>query len=46
MFNLERAFNVREGLGRKDDFLPKRIRTEPLHTREAKGEGQIGQPQG
>ncbi len=40
MFNLERAFNVREGLGRKDDYLPPRIRTEPLHTREAKGEGQ------
>jgi aldehyde:ferredoxin oxidoreductase len=41
MFNLERAFNIRQGLGRKDDFLPERIRTEPLHTREAKGEGQI-----
>lgn len=41
MFNLERAFNVREGFTRKDDYLPKRIRTEPLHTREAKGEGQI-----
>ncbi len=41
MFNLERAFNVREGLGRKDDSLPLRMRTEPLHTRKAKGEGQI-----
>jgi aldehyde:ferredoxin oxidoreductase len=41
MFNLERAFNVREGFGRKDDTLPKRILTEPLHTREAQGEGQI-----
>jgi aldehyde:ferredoxin oxidoreductase len=40
MFTLERAFNIRQGLGRKDDFLPQRIRTEPLHTREAKGEGQ------
>jgi aldehyde:ferredoxin oxidoreductase len=40
LFNLERAFNVREGLGRQDDFLPSRIRTEPLHTREAKGEGE------
>jgi aldehyde:ferredoxin oxidoreductase len=40
VFTLERAFNVRQGLGRKDDYLPKRIRTEPLHTREAKGEGQ------
>ncbi|OGN95417.1 MAG: hypothetical protein A2Y89_04535 [Chloroflexi bacterium RBG_13_51_18] len=41
MFTLERAFNIRQGLGRKDDYLPERIRTEPLHTREAKGEGQI-----
>ena len=41
MFNLERAFNIRQGFGRKDDYLPERIRTEPLHTREAKGEGQI-----
>jgi aldehyde:ferredoxin oxidoreductase len=41
MFNLERAFNIREGFGRKHDTLPKRILTEPLHTREAKGEGQM-----
>lgn len=41
MWNLERAFNIREGLGRKDDFLPIRLRTEPLHTREAAGEGQM-----
>jgi aldehyde:ferredoxin oxidoreductase len=41
MFNLERVFNVREGFNRKQDTLPKRILTEPLHTREAKGEGQI-----
>ena len=41
MFNLERAFNLREGFGRKDDYLPERIRTEPLHTREAEGEGQM-----
>lgn len=40
LYNLERAFNIREGLGRKDDYLPERIRTEPLHTRQAKGEGQ------
>ena len=40
MFNLERAFNIREGLGRKDDYLPERIRTEGLHTRKAEGEGQ------
>jgi aldehyde:ferredoxin oxidoreductase len=41
MFNLERAFNIREGLGRKDDSLPERLRTEPLHTRQAPGEGQM-----
>ena len=41
MFNLERAFNVREGFGRKQDTLPRRILTEPLHTREAPGEGQL-----
>ena len=41
IYNLERAFNVREGLGRKDDTLPPRLRTEPLHTRGAPGEGQI-----
>ncbi len=40
LFNMERVFNIRQGLGRKDDYLPKRIRTEPLHTRQAKGEGQ------
>lgn len=41
MFNLERAFNLREGFGRKDDTLPERILTEPLHTIDAQGEGQI-----
>ena len=41
IFTLERAFNIREGLGRKDDYLPKRISSEPLHTRQAKGEGQM-----
>jgi aldehyde:ferredoxin oxidoreductase len=41
MFNLERAFNVREGFSRKQDTLPERMRTEPLHTRRAKGEGQM-----
>jgi aldehyde:ferredoxin oxidoreductase len=40
LFNLERAFNVREGFGRNNDYLPARIRTEPLHTRKAPGEGQ------
>ena len=27
---LERCFNVREGFGRKDDTLPRRMRQEPL----------------
>jgi len=39
--NLERMFNVREGFNRQDDTLPQRIRTEPLITRGAPGEGQI-----
>jgi aldehyde:ferredoxin oxidoreductase len=39
--NLERAFNVREGFGRKDDKLPARMLTEPLHTLGAPGEGEI-----
>ncbi len=39
--NVERLINMREGLGRQDDTLPKRMRTEPLHTGEAEGEGQI-----
>jgi aldehyde:ferredoxin oxidoreductase len=41
MFNLERAFNAREGFSRKQDTLPKRMLTEPLHTRKAPGEGQM-----
>ena len=41
MFSLERAFNVREGFSRKQDTYPKRMLTEPLHTREAPGEGQM-----
>ena len=41
IFNLERAFNVREGFNRKQDTLPGRMLTEPLHTRKAPGEGQM-----
>jgi len=41
IYTLERLFNIREGLGRKQDTLPQRMLTEPLHTREAPGEGQI-----
>lgn len=40
IINLERLFNLREGKGREDDYLPKRMRTEPLQTRGADGEGQ------
>jgi aldehyde:ferredoxin oxidoreductase len=43
IFNLERAFNVREGFSRKQDTLPRRMLTEALHTRGAPGEGQIVQ---
>jgi aldehyde:ferredoxin oxidoreductase len=39
--NLERAFNVREGIGRKDDKLPARMLNEPLHTYDAAGEGEV-----
>ncbi|MDB4444309.1 aldehyde ferredoxin oxidoreductase family protein [bacterium] len=41
IINLERAFNLREGKGRRDDTLPRRILTEPLKTRGADGEGQV-----
>jgi len=37
IFNLERAFNVREGFSRKDDTLPIRLLTEPLKEGPAKG---------
>ncbi len=39
--NLERAFIVREGFRRKQDTLPQRMLSEPLHTRGAPGEGQM-----
>ncbi len=29
VFNLQRMFNVREGIGKKDDYLPERIRKVP-----------------
>ncbi len=41
IINLERAFNVREGFSRKQDTLPQRMLTEPLHTGTAPGEGQM-----
>ena len=36
--NLERAFNVREGLTRKDDSLPERFLKEPLPDGASKGQ--------
>jgi aldehyde:ferredoxin oxidoreductase len=41
IWNLERAFNVREGFDRAHDTLPQRFQTEPLHTLKAEGEGQV-----
>ena len=41
VWNLDRAFNVRDGFDRRHDTLPQRVQTEPLHTREAQGEGQM-----
>ena len=37
VWNLVRAFNVREGFSRKDDTLPERIEKEPLPTGKPKG---------
>jgi aldehyde:ferredoxin oxidoreductase len=39
--NMERAFNIREGLERKEDRLPPRMLTESLHTLDAQGEGEM-----
>jgi aldehyde:ferredoxin oxidoreductase len=39
VWNLDRAFNAREGFDRRQDTLPKRFTTEPLHTGDAEGEG-------
>ncbi len=36
--NLERLFNLREGLTREDDSLPRRMQTEPMHSGEGAGE--------
>ncbi len=40
ILNLDRAFNVREGLDRKDDTLPERFLTEPLQ-KAGPAEGQL-----
>ncbi|MGH8060107.1 MAG: aldehyde ferredoxin oxidoreductase C-terminal domain-containing protein, partial [Candidatus Entotheonellia bacterium] len=37
IINLERAFNVREGVGRKDDVLPYRVMHEPIPFGPSKG---------
>jgi aldehyde:ferredoxin oxidoreductase len=36
--NIERLFNIREGLTRKDDSLPDRMTNEPMPDGPAKGE--------
>lgn len=41
IYNLERVFNLREGFGRKDDTLPKRMLTEPLEQKGGPAHGQI-----
>ena len=41
IYNMERAFLLRQGTTAADDTLPKRIQTEPLHTMGMPGEGQI-----
>jgi aldehyde:ferredoxin oxidoreductase len=38
VWNIERAFNVREGIARKDDVLPRRMMEEPLPDGPYKGE--------
>ncbi|MBW2669812.1 MAG: aldehyde:ferredoxin oxidoreductase, partial [Deltaproteobacteria bacterium] len=37
IYNLERAFNIREGLTRADDTLPKRLLEDPLPEGPAEG---------
>lgn len=37
IFNLQRMFNIREGINRKDDTLPKRLLETPLEEGPAKG---------
>ena len=37
IYNLERAFNVREGLSRKDDQLPYRVTSQPIPSGPSKG---------
>ncbi|MDR0469852.1 MAG: aldehyde ferredoxin oxidoreductase C-terminal domain-containing protein, partial [Peptococcaceae bacterium] len=41
IFHVERAFILRQGTTGKDDGLPKRVQSEPLHTCGMPGEGQV-----
>lgn len=41
IWNLDRAFNARDGFDRRHDTLPLRIQTEPLHVIDAEGEGSV-----
>jgi len=41
VWNLDRAFNARDGFDRRHDTLPERMQTEPLHVIDADGEGQM-----
>ena len=41
IFNVERSFIIRQGTTGKDDTLPVRVQTEPLHTCGMPGEGQM-----
>ena len=41
VWNLDRAFNAREGIDRRHDTLPQRFQTEPLHVTDAEGEGSV-----
>jgi len=38
IWTIERCFNVRDGFGRKDDYLPERFLTEPLERGPVKGQ--------
>jgi len=38
IWNVERAFNVREGFGRKDDWVPDRLTKEPMPEGPSKGQ--------
>jgi aldehyde:ferredoxin oxidoreductase len=43
IWNLEKAFNARDGIDRRFDTLPQRLQREPLHVQDAQGEGQTVQ---